>query len=89
MVSSDYKLNVNFDSDKLTGDKQYEFGVSKGFLDDRLQLSGSFGVENQSIENQFFQNGIKNTHNVRLGTEWRFDRLSIRGGLSKKSTPLK
>ena len=58
MVSSDYKLNVNFDSDKLTGDKQYEFGVSKGFLDDRLQLSGSFGVENQSIENQSSTNLI-------------------------------
>ncbi len=49
-VSSDYKMNVNLDSDDLTGDNTYEFGVSKGFLDDRLILSGSFGVENQKTE---------------------------------------
>lgn len=46
LVSSDYNLNVAYDNDKLTGDSQYEFGISKGFLDDRLILSGSFGVEN-------------------------------------------
>lgn len=46
VVSSDYKLNVNYNNDQLTGDSQYEFGISKGFLDDRLILSGSFGVEN-------------------------------------------
>lgn len=50
MVSSEYKLNVAYDSDQLSGEKQYEFGVSKGFLDDRLILSGSFGVENYSGE---------------------------------------
>lgn len=47
-VSDEYKLNVNMDSDELTGDNTYEFGVSKGFLNDRLILSGSFGVENRS-----------------------------------------
>lgn len=46
-VSTDYKLNVNMNSDQLSGDNSYEFGISKGFLDDRLILSGSFGVENQ------------------------------------------
>ncbi|WP_297815925.1 hemin receptor [uncultured Polaribacter sp.] len=55
--------------------------VSKNYKN--IKLSG----DDFSVENQFFQNGIKNTHNVRLGTEWRFDRLSIRGGLSKKQTP--
>jgi len=49
-VSSDYKLNVNLDSDKLTGEDTYEFGVTKSFLDNRLILSGSFGVENQNID---------------------------------------
>ncbi|MBB78043.1 MAG: hypothetical protein CL844_03455 [Crocinitomicaceae bacterium] len=49
-VSSDYRLNVNLDSDKLTGEDTYEFGVTKGFLDNRLILSGSFGIENQKID---------------------------------------
>ncbi|MGB0933288.1 MAG: translocation/assembly module TamB domain-containing protein, partial [Lishizhenia sp.] len=50
-VSTDYKLNVALDSDELTGDNSYELGVSKGFLDDRLIVSGSFGVENRTNEN--------------------------------------
>lgn len=50
-VSKDYKLNVNLDNDQLTGDNTYEFGVQKGFLDDRLILSGSFGVESQKSDN--------------------------------------
>lgn len=49
-VSTDYKLNVNMNSDQLSGDNSYEFGISKGFLDDRLILSGSFGVENQKAD---------------------------------------
>lgn len=49
-ISSDYQLNVNLNSDQLTGDNSYEFGVKKGFLDDRLIFSGSFGVENQKID---------------------------------------
>lgn len=45
-VSTEYNLNLDFDTDQLTGDNTLEFGVSKGFLDDRLIFSGSFGVEN-------------------------------------------
>jgi hypothetical protein len=45
-VSKDYKLNVNLDSDQLRGESTYEFGVTKGFLDNRLIVNGSFGVEN-------------------------------------------
>jgi hypothetical protein len=43
-VSQDYKLSVKLDADQLTQESSYEFGVSKGFLDDRLILTGSFGV---------------------------------------------
>ncbi len=57
-VSTDYKLNVNLDTDRLTGDNTYEFGVTKGFLDDRLILSGSFGVENQTLEDAEDQSSI-------------------------------
>jgi len=46
LVSKEYKMNVNLDADNLTGENSLEFGVSKGFLDDRLVFTGSFGVEN-------------------------------------------
>ncbi len=57
-VSDDYTLNVNMDSDQLTGDDIYEFGVSKGFLDDRLILSGSFGVENRRVDEDHNENSL-------------------------------
>lgn len=43
-VSQDYKLRVKMDADQFTQESNYEFGVSKGFLEDRLIVSGSFGV---------------------------------------------
>lgn len=58
MVSKDYKLNVNLDSDKLTGENSYEFGVSKGFLDNRLIFTGSFGVENNLGTDQQNQSAL-------------------------------
>ncbi len=48
-----------------------------------IRLNGA----NFTTENQFFQNNLKNTHDVRMGTEWRFDRLSVRAGLFKEQTP--
>jgi hypothetical protein len=38
-------------------------------------------------ENQHFQNDLKNTHNYNIGTEWRFDNFSIRGGYNFEQTP--
>ncbi len=49
-VSKDYRLNLDIDNDIVSGDNTFEFGVSKGFLDDRLILSGSFGVESYGQE---------------------------------------
>ena len=57
-VSNDYRLNINLDSDRLTGDNTYEFGVTKGFLDDRLILSGSFGIENKTLDDSKDENSI-------------------------------
>jgi hypothetical protein len=45
--------------------------------------------EDFAVENQFFQNDLRNTHNVNIGTEWRFNRLSIRGGYKFEQNPLK
>lgn len=47
-VSKDYKMNVNLDADQNTGESSFEFGIKKGFIDDRLIFTGSFGVENSS-----------------------------------------
>jgi hypothetical protein len=59
-VSKDYKMNVNLDTDETTKESTYEFGVSKGFLDDRLILTGSFGVEStaSSTEGTAAQNAL-------------------------------
>lgn len=57
-ISSNYLLNVDLNSDELTGDNSYEFGVKKGFLDDRLVLSGSFGVGNQKIDETTDENYV-------------------------------
>ncbi|MDC3253075.1 translocation/assembly module TamB, partial [Crocinitomicaceae bacterium] len=45
-VLSEYNLNLDYDTDLITGDNTLEFGMSKSFLDDRLIVSGSFGIEN-------------------------------------------
>lgn len=50
-VSSDYQLNLNLDRDNLTSDNTVEVGLKKGFLDDRLILTGSFGVETEANSN--------------------------------------
>ena len=47
-VSEDYKMNVNLQSDQQSGQVTGEFGISKGFLNDRLLVSGSFGVSGSS-----------------------------------------
>lgn len=49
----------------------------------RIKLSGSdFNFENSSILNDY-----RNTHNFNLGTEWRFNRFSIRGGYRFEQSP--
>ena len=48
-----------------------------------INLSGDdFSIENSSIQNDF-----RNTHNFNVGTEWRFSRLSLRGGYSYQQSP--
>ena len=48
-----------------------------------IRLSGA----DFSPENQDFQNNYKNTHNFNIGTEWRFDRFSLRGGYKFEQSP--
>lgn len=50
-VSQDYKFNVDMNSN-AQGMSEYQFGVEKGFLDDQLVVSGSFGTRNSTAGNQ-------------------------------------
>ena len=47
-LSDNYKLNVDYGADEIAGESKVELGVAKGFLDDKLVITGSFGVENRS-----------------------------------------
>ena len=38
-------------------------------------------------ENQFFQNELRNTHAINIGTEWRIHQFSIRGGYKFEQDP--
>lgn len=40
-----------------------------------------------SSENDFFINELRNTHSVNIGSEWRFDRFSVRGGYRFEQSP--
>lgn len=44
-----YNMNVNLESDDLSGQFSGEFGLSKSFLDNRLFVSGSFGVGTRKV----------------------------------------
>ncbi|WP_435264152.1 OmpP1/FadL family transporter [Tenacibaculum sp. nBUS_03] len=39
--------------------------------------------------NQNFKNDFKNVHAINIGTEWRFDQMSIRGGYHFEQNPFK
>ena len=59
-VSQNYDLNVNSALDEVFGENSLEFGVSKSFLEDRLIISGSFGIENKAdFDAQQEEDGFK------------------------------
>lgn len=43
-ISGNYDLRVRMNDDELTNQSTYELGFASSFLDDRLLISGSFGV---------------------------------------------
>ncbi len=49
----------------------------------KIQLSDGLFTN----ENNFFQNSLRNTYSINIGTEWRLDRFSIRGGYVFKQSP--
>jgi len=82
---TDYALQT---PSKFTVSAAYVFGKSgllsvdyarRYFSRIRLRSNNGFG-DYFNPENQFFQNELRNTNNLNIGTEWRFGRVSVRGG---------
>lgn len=46
-LSDKYKLNVDYGADETLGETSVGVGLKTGFFNDRLIISGSFGVENK------------------------------------------
>ncbi|WP_372744397.1 OmpP1/FadL family transporter [Lutibacter sp.] len=83
----DYKLKT---PSKLTGSLAYIFNKSglisldyiyKNYSNIKLS-NGDF-----SYENQGFKDGLESTTELRLGTEWRFEAFSFRGGYHYEKNP--
>jgi hypothetical protein len=64
-LSENYKLNLDVGSDVTQGETSVAIGMNKGILNDRLVISGSFGVENRSSTSEL--NGVKNVQNSVIG----------------------
>jgi hypothetical protein len=82
-----YKLKT---PSKLTASAAFIFGknglLSVDYINKNYQnikLSNNNFIE----ENQFFQDELRDTHSFNVGTEWRFDRFSIRGGYKFEQNP--
>lgn len=85
--SFEYKLKT---PGKMTASLAYVFG-SNGLISmdynyknyENIKLSN----DNFTAENQFFSNELRNTYSINLGTEWRFQALSLRGGYHYEQSP--
>ena len=64
-----------------------KFGLLSIDYSNRYFRSMRLSNDNFIAENQFFQNELRNTNNINVGTEWRFDRFSIRGGYRYAQNP--
>lgn len=83
----DYRLRT---PSKLTASAALIFGkfglISMDYS--RRNFSGiRFSNGNFSQENQNIQDSFRNTYNLNIGTEWRFNRFSIRGGYVFEQSP--
>jgi long-subunit fatty acid transport protein len=75
---------------KLTASAAVVFG-KKGLLSidysNKNYQNMKLANTNLSNENQFFQDELRNTHAVNLGSEWRFDNFSVRAGYKFEQSP--
>jgi len=88
----DYKLRT---PSKLTGSFAYIIEkqglisidyIYKNYSNIELDMAGNFGFIE---ENKAFNTDLEARGELRMGTEWRFDKLSIRGGYHFEKSPYK
>lgn len=86
---------INYDlrqPSKLTASAAIIFGkaglISFDYITRNFQgLNINSVYDDFSPENQFFDNNLRRTNSFNVGTEWRFNRLSLRGGYSYQESP--
>ncbi|MFA5297547.1 MAG: outer membrane protein transport protein, partial [Lutibacter sp.] len=87
--SFDYKLRT---PSKFTGSIAYIFD-DKGLISVDYSLKNYSNIElsnaNFSVENQAINTDLETVGELRIGTEWRFDNFSIRGGYHFENSPYK
>jgi long-subunit fatty acid transport protein len=75
---------------KLTASAAFIFGKKGVFSIDYINKKyQNINVSSANFpnENQFFQNELRNTYSFNLGSEWRFERFSVRGGYKFEQSP--
>ncbi len=87
--SFDYKLRT---PSRLTGSFAYIFG-NNGLvsIDYAYKNYSNIKLSNSNFisENQSFNSDLESVGELRIGTEWRFDNFSIRGGYHFENSPYK
>lgn len=85
----DYKLRS---PSKLTGSFAYIFD-KQGLISIDYTHKNYSNIKlknaNFTAENQAFKQDLQSTGELRIGTEWRFDKLSLRGGYHFEKSPYK
>ena len=97
ITSSDYSGTNGFDYNlktpsKLTGSIAYIFNKSGLISLDYIYKNYSnikLSNGNFTAENQGFKNDLESSTELRLGTEWRMDAFSLRGGYHYEKNPYK
>ena len=77
---------------KLTASAAFIFGKNGLLsLDYMVRNYQNMKLSNDNFaqENQFFQNQLRNTHSYNIGSEWRFNKFSLRGGYKFEQNPSK
>ncbi|MDO9137037.1 MAG: outer membrane protein transport protein, partial [Lutibacter sp.] len=85
----DYKMRT---PSKLTASFAYIFsGNGLVSVDYSLKNYSNIKLSNSDFisENQAFKSNMENVGELRIGTEWRFDNFSVRGGYHYENSPYK
>lgn len=84
----DYEIRT---PSKTTGSIAYVFGekglISADFTSINYKNIHLGNGDVFSAENTYFNDYLKNSYQLNIGAEWRFKRLSLRGGYSYEQTP--